>query len=84
MEASGIGSLDEVTDAVDGRGRTYRQRGCILRVVIFYQNWYSTWIGTRQAITCEYINYLLYSVHYYTVLHTCVCLRATIICGYKF
>ena len=47
LQAAGIESLDETSDVIDGRGRSFRQRGCILRVVIFYQNWFSTWLGTR-------------------------------------
>jgi hypothetical protein len=45
--AAGVQSLDEPSDILDARGRSFRQRGCILRVTIFYQNWMSMWIGTR-------------------------------------
>lgn len=40
-------SLDQESDAVNAQGRTIRERGSILRVTIHYQNWFSTWLGTR-------------------------------------
>ena len=45
LNASGLNSLDSESDSVTSRGRSYRERGCILRVSIFYQNWFSTWLG---------------------------------------
>ena len=45
--AAGVDSLEETSDIVDARGRSFRQRGCILRVNIFYQNWQDSWIGTK-------------------------------------
>lgn len=45
--AAGVTSLDDPSDILDARGRSFRQRGCILRVTIFYQNWMSTWMGSR-------------------------------------
>ncbi len=47
LKASGLESLDETSDVLDARGRTFRQRGCILRVTVFYQNWMDAWVGTR-------------------------------------
>lgn len=47
LAAAGVGSLDQLSDVVDARGRSFRQRGCILRVTIYYQNWRSTWLGAR-------------------------------------
>lgn len=47
LEAAGMKGLDEVSDSVNAKGRSYRERGCVLRVSIFYQNWYNTWYGTR-------------------------------------
>ena len=47
FSAAGVVSLDESSDAVSARGRSIRERGCVLRVTIFYENWYSTWLGTR-------------------------------------
>lgn len=46
LNASGLYSLDWESDLVSSRGRTYRERGCILRVTIFYQNWFNAWLGT--------------------------------------
>jgi hypothetical protein len=46
LNASGLHSLDWESDSVSSRGRSYRERGCILRVSIFYQNWFNTWLGT--------------------------------------
>ena len=45
--AAGVSSLDQPSDVLDARGRSFRQRGCILRVTIFYQNWMSVWMGAR-------------------------------------
>ena len=47
LEAAGMKGLDDVSDSVNAKGRSYRERGCVLRVSIFYQNWYNTWFGTR-------------------------------------
>ena len=47
LTAAGVESLDEISDAVSARGRSFRERGCVLRVTIFYENWYCTWFGTR-------------------------------------
>ena len=47
LQAGGVSSLDEKSDAVNAKGQTIRQRGAILRVSIHYQNWYNTWFGTR-------------------------------------
>lgn len=49
LEAAGVKSLDETSDSVNAKGQPYRKRGCVLRVSIFYQNWYDTWFGTRYA-----------------------------------
>ena len=46
LNASGLSSLDWESDSVTSQGRSYRERGCILRVSIFYQNWFNTWLGT--------------------------------------
>lgn len=46
MEAAGMEGLDDVSDSVNANGRSFRERGCVLRVSIFYQNWYSTIFGT--------------------------------------
>ena len=39
-------SLEEESDTVNAKGRSFRERGLILRVTIFYQNWFSCWFGT--------------------------------------
>ena len=52
LQAAGVGSLEKMSDIVDARGRSFRQRGCILRVNIFYHNWQDTWIGTRYESCC--------------------------------
>ena len=44
LEAAGVQTLDQPADGLDARGRSYRERGCILRVTIFYQNWMSRWV----------------------------------------
>lgn len=48
LQAGGVSSLDEKSDAVNAKGQTIRQRGAILRVSIHYQNWYNTWFGTSE------------------------------------
>ena len=47
MRAAGLESLDEISDVLDARGRSFRERGCVLRVTVFYQNWMDTWVGAR-------------------------------------
>lgn len=62
LRAAGVYSLEEETDIVNAKGRSFRERGCILRVIIHYQNWYSTWMGTRcvhVTVTCTSWLYLL-------------------------
>ena len=39
--------LDEQSDSVSGKGATFRERGCVLRVVVSYDNTRKTWMGTR-------------------------------------
>jgi hypothetical protein len=46
LNASGLHSLDWESDSESSRSRSYRERGCILSVSIFYQNWFNTWLGT--------------------------------------
>ena len=47
LRAAGVSSLEEESDTVNAKGRSFRERGLILRVTIFYQNWFSCWFGTR-------------------------------------
>ena len=54
LEASGTSGLDMPSDAINSRGRSLREKGCVLRVSIFYQNWYSTWFGTRLGTVMIY------------------------------
>ena len=43
--------LDEQSDSISAKGATFRERGCVLRVVVSYDNSRKTWIGTRYAYT---------------------------------
>lgn len=45
--AGGVAGLDVKSDAINAKGQNIRQRGAILRVSIYYQNWFNTWFGTR-------------------------------------
>lgn len=47
LTAGGVVSLDDLSDAISAKGQTFRQRGIVLQVLIYYQNWYNTWWGTR-------------------------------------
>ena len=47
LTAAGVQSLDQPSDDLDARGRSFRERGCVLRVTIYYQNWMSTLVGAR-------------------------------------
>lgn len=47
LEAGGVVSLDQPSDSVNSKGKTIRERGMILQVTIYYQNWFKTWFGTR-------------------------------------
>ena len=47
LKAAGVESLDAPSDAANARGRNFRERGCILQVTIFYNNWNFRWFGAR-------------------------------------
>ena len=47
LEAGGVAGLDTPSDSVNAKGQTVRQRGIVLIVSIYYQNWFNTWFGTR-------------------------------------
>ena len=47
LEAGGMSGLDEPSDALNAKGQSIRQRGVVIIVSIYYQNWFNTWFGTR-------------------------------------
>ena len=47
LEAGGVASLDLPSDSINSKGKTFRERGMVLQVTIYYQNWFDTWFGTR-------------------------------------
>ena len=53
MEAAGLETLDLPSDAVKAKGRSFREQGLILKVTIFYQNWFTTRFGTRSVVAFE-------------------------------
>ena len=48
LMAAGIDTLDQVSDALSGQGESYRMRGLILKISIYYTNHEHTWFGTGQ------------------------------------
>ena len=49
IEASGLGSLNEISDSPNGNNKPFRRKGCVLIVTIFYTNTFS-YIGTSPLI----------------------------------
>nr|ADV31315.1 P2X receptor [Pleurobrachia bachei] len=63
--ASGLGSLDDTSDSPNGNGKSFRRKGCLLIVTLFYENTLSTWWGTtplRYRYTVERVPYTPYRV----------------------
>ena len=48
LKAAGINTLDEKSDSLSGDGESYRMRGLILKVSIYYTNYEHYWFGTGQ------------------------------------
>ncbi|XP_031571525.1 P2X receptor E-like [Actinia tenebrosa] len=46
LHAAGVTSLDDISDAVNAKGKSYRRHGIVLHVVIGYYNAEKTWLGT--------------------------------------
>lgn len=46
IQASGLGSLDEISDSPNGNNKAFRRKGCLMIVNIFYQNMLSSMFGT--------------------------------------
>ncbi|XP_074638641.1 P2X receptor E-like isoform X1 [Acropora palmata] len=53
LNAAGVASLDEVSDALNAKGKPFRRHGIVLHVTIHYQNTDSTILGTGD-ITYSY------------------------------
>ena len=48
LKAAGIDTLDQLSDSLSGDGESYRMRGLILKVSIYYTNHEHKWFGTGQ------------------------------------
>ena len=46
FSAAGVESLDQVSDALNANGKTYRRHGLVLHVTIEYTNTDGNWFGT--------------------------------------
>ena len=46
LNAAGVASLDELSDALNAKGKPFRRHGIVLHVAIHYQNADSTFFGT--------------------------------------
>lgn len=46
LDAAGVISLDDMSDAINAKGKSYRRHGIVLHVVIGYHNAEKTWLGT--------------------------------------
>ena len=46
LQAAGVTSLDEPSDALNAKGKPFRRHGIVLHMAISYQNAESTWLGT--------------------------------------
>ena len=56
--------LEEQSDSVSGKGASFRERGCVLRVVVSYDNTRKTWMGTRYVRTvCALCGVCMYCMY---------------------
>ena len=46
LHAAGVASLDEPSDALNAKGKSFRRHGIVLHMAINYQNSESTFLGT--------------------------------------
>ena len=46
FSAAGVRSLEQVSDALNAKGKTYRRHGLVLHVTIKYTNTDGNWFGT--------------------------------------
>lgn len=46
LQAAGVASLDEPSDALNAKGKPFRRHGIVLHMAINYQNSESTLLGT--------------------------------------
>lgn len=46
LQAAGVTSLDEPSDALNAKGKPFRRHGIVLHMAINYQNSESTLLGT--------------------------------------
>ena len=46
FSAAGVKSLEEVSDALNAKGKTHRRHGLVLHVTIKYTNTHGTWFGS--------------------------------------
>lgn len=46
LQAAGVASLDEPSDALNAKGKPFRRHGIVLHMAINYQNAESTFLGT--------------------------------------
>ena len=47
FNAAGVRNLDEISDALNAKGKSYRRHGLVLHVTLKYTNTDKTWFGTR-------------------------------------
>ena len=46
LSAAGVNNLNEVSDALNAKGKSFRRHGVVLHVTIKYTNTDATWFGT--------------------------------------
>jgi hypothetical protein len=60
MGAAGLFDLEATSDAISAGNESYRERGCVIRVSIAYDNWRKTLIGTHDIEYSYYVKRLPY------------------------
>ena len=50
MGAAGLFDLEATSDAIGEGNESYRERGCVIRVSIAYDNWRKTLFGTQYVL----------------------------------
>ncbi|KAK3734157.1 hypothetical protein QZH41_017128 [Actinostola sp. cb2023] len=61
LNAAGVRSLDEASDAINAKGKSYRRHGLVLQVVVRYHNAENTWLGTGGIEYCYHVRRVPYA-----------------------
>ncbi|XP_063677400.1 P2X receptor A-like isoform X2 [Bolinopsis microptera] len=63
IDASGMGSLDDISDSPNGNNKSFRRKGCLMLVTIFYHNILSSMLGTTPLSYTYTVERVPYTPH---------------------